>query len=206
MIRLLSLSALVFVGACSRQPEPPPAPLPPLEPRGQLPPGHPPLHGGTAAPTPAPSGRELRWSDPVGWRRVTPASSMRRAQYAVPGPGGEAEVTVFYFGAGQGGAVEDNLRRWHGQFEAPAGAPPPPPDERRTSHGLTVHVTRRQGRYTGMAPSAGGAASPRDDYALLGAIVETAEGPWFFKLTGPRATVEAAGRGFDDLVASFQMP
>jgi len=53
-----------------------------------------------------------------------------------------------------------------------------------------------------------GAAPPvaHDDYALLGAIVETPGGPWFFKMTGPRATVEAARRGFDDLVDSFQMP
>jgi hypothetical protein len=165
------------------------------------------MHGGSGAmPAPEAPARALRWSDPVGWRRVTPSSAMRRAQYAVPGPGGEAEVTVFYFGTGQGGSVEDNLRRWHGQFEAAAGAPPPPADERRTAHGLTVHVTRRQGRYAGMAMPGGPAAAAHDDYALLGAIVETPEGPWFFKMTGPRTTVEAAGRGFDDLVASFQMP
>lgn len=207
--RPLSIVALLTLAACTRQPEPPAAPPPPLtpaSPHGQLPAGHPPMHGGAgAAPAPA-SARELRWSDPVGWRRVTPSSSMRRAQYAVPGPGGEAEVTVFYFGTGQGGSVEDNLRRWHGQFEVATGTPPPPADERRTAHGLTVHVTRRNGRYTGMAMPGGGAASAHDDYALLGAIVETPEGPWFFKMTGPRTTVEAAGRGFDDLVASFQMP
>ncbi len=206
-LRTIPFVAIAVIAACSRQPEPPPTPLPPptASPHGQLPAGHPPMHGG-AAPAPSAPARELRWSDPVGWRRVTPSSSMRRAQYSVPGPGGEAEVTVFYFGTGQGGSVEDNLRRWHGQFEAATGAPPPPPDERRTSHGLTVHVTRRQGRYAGMAMPGGAPATAHDDYALLGAIVETPDGPWFFKMTGPRTTVEAAGRGFDDLVASFQMP
>ena len=112
-------------------------------------------------------------------------------------------MTVFYFGSGQGGTVEDNLHRWQGQFESTGT---PPPDEARTSHGLTVHITARQGRYTGMAMPGAGAATSHDDWALLGAIVETPEGPWFFKMTGPRATVEGARRGFDDLVASFQMP
>lgn len=41
---------------------------------------------------------------------------------------------------------------------------------------------------------------------MLGAIVETDQGPWFFKMTGPRATINAARARFDDLVGSFQMP
>ena len=50
-------------------------------------------------------------------------------------------------------------------------------------------------------------------WGLLGAVVELPDaaqrgkGPkalWFFKLVGPRKTVEAARKEFDELVASFR--
>jgi hypothetical protein len=58
-----------------------------------LPPGHPPIGdsgGPRAVPGPPPGrGREgLIWKSPPGWAEETPSSSMRRAQYRIPGPGG----------------------------------------------------------------------------------------------------------------------
>jgi hypothetical protein len=232
----LTLLSLVLVAACKNAaPEPAPAPLPPgaeahsaptprdlppgHAPVGQMPPGHPPMGqmppghpsmGGAPVEAPAPSGRELHWTDPVGWRRVQPASSMRRAQYAIPGAGEgqDAELAVFWFGAGQGGSIEENIRRWHGQFTQDGAAPASPnPMQDRTVHGLVVHLTERFGRFGGtMAAPGAPAPPPRDDWGMLGAIVETDQGPWFFKMTGPRATINAARARFDDLVNSFQMP
>ncbi|MEM8963940.1 MAG: hypothetical protein AAGD38_20820, partial [Acidobacteriota bacterium] len=40
---------------------------------------------------------------PSAWRAEPPANSMRLAQAAIPGEGGDGELTVFYFGAGGGG-------------------------------------------------------------------------------------------------------
>ncbi len=220
----VALIALVAVACRNSTPEPTPMP-PPSAPSRAMPPGHPPMgsmpaghppigampagHPSVGQPSveaPAPSGRELHWTDPVGWRRVQPSSSMRRAQYVIPGANGagDAELAVFWFGAGQGGSVDENIQRWQGQFE---GATPPPPTQQRTVHGLRVHLTERVGRYGG-AMGMPGAPAPaaQENWAMLGAIVETDQGPWFFKMTGPRATVEAARARFDDLVASFQMP
>lgn len=218
------LLSLALVAACRNStPEPPPAPpaLPPgaqghtapgeappnHPPTGQMPPGHPSMGGpGTAAP--APAGRELHWTDPVGWQRVQPASSMRRAQYAISGAaaGQEAELAVFYFGAGQGGSIEENIARWHNQFVL-EGAAAPPTTTQRTVNNLRVHLTERFGRFGGTMVAPGAPAPPpREDWGMLGAIVETDQGPWFFKMTGPRATINAARARFDDLVGSFQMP
>jgi hypothetical protein len=130
---------------------------------------------------------------------------MRRAQYTIAGAAGaDAELTVFWFGVGQGGSIDDNLRRWHDQFTAEGSTAPT--TTQRTVHNLRVHVTERRGRFAGMAMPGAPAPTAREDWALLGAIVETPDGPWFFKMTGPRATIESARRGFDDLVASFEMP
>jgi hypothetical protein len=160
-------------------------------------------HGGGA------HGGTLHWTDPASWRRGTPSSSMRRAQYEVPGADGAGELTVFWFGAGQGGSIDANLERWYGQFTQPDGRPSSAvaTRERRTSHGLPVTITRVQGRFAGGGMAMPGAppAAPHDNYALLGAIVETPSGPWFFKLTGPSSTLAAATPAFDELVASFEM-
>lgn len=206
--------ALVLTAACrNAAPEPsaqPPAASPHetgnANPHAGLPAGHPPMNG-MAMPAPAPT-RELRWTDPVGWRRVQPSSSMRRAQYAIPGAtdAENGELTVFYFGAGQGGAIDENVRRWQGQFSDEPGAPPAPPTQQRTVNNLRVHLTERFGRFNGGMAMPGAAPSGHDHWGMLGAIVETDQGPWFFKLTGPRATVEGARARFNDLVGSFNLP
>jgi hypothetical protein len=38
---------------------------------------------------------------------------------------------------------------------------------------------------------------------LLGAIAHATDGPWFFRMVGPRATVEASRADFDALIASI---
>jgi hypothetical protein len=50
----------------------------------------------------------------------------------------------------------------------------------------------------GMTPGAPAPAHP--SWGLLAAIVETPGSPYFFKLTGPEATVKAARREFDTMI------
>ena len=74
----------------------------------------------------------VRWTAPAPW---TPAAArpMRAATYTIPAAaGGEAgECSVFFFGKGKGGSVEENLSRWETQFES-AGKPK---RSERTVHG-----------------------------------------------------------------------
>jgi len=133
---------------------------------------------------------------------------MRAAQYLIPGPAGDVTLAVFYFGVGQGGSIDDNLQRWWGQFEQPDGRPSAAVAQRteRTVGTLPVTVTTLVGRSRGGGGMMGAAAEPpRDDQMLLGAIVTTPRGPWFFKMTGPRATVEAARPAFNALLDSARV-
>lgn len=229
MFRSLTLS-LVLVAACQSRsaPEPTnttaaqpattpaahadPGAMPPGHPGSHvgLPPGHPTAGGamGGAAQAPAAGEVQLLWTDPAPWHRTQPASSMRRAQFTIPGVdgSGEGELAVFYFGAGQGGAVQDNLDRWYGQFTQPDGraSREVATTEHRTVQGMNVTITRVNGRFAGSGMP-GAPAEAHDRWALLGAIAETTGGPWFFKLTGPEATVRAAAPVFDEFVASFHV-
>jgi len=55
----------------------------------------------------------IQWTVPSRWTSGA-GSSMRVATYSVPGPksASAGECAVFFFGAGQGGSVDDNVARW----------------------------------------------------------------------------------------------
>jgi len=131
---------------------------------------------------------------------------MRAATYRVPAAAGDqedGECAVFYFGPGQGGGVEDNLRRWIGQFEPPDGKPSAPAAQSRkqTINGLPITTIDLSGAYTGAAGPRGPKVA-KPGYRLLGGIVEGPQGAVFFKFTGPAKTVAAARPDFQKLLGS----
>lgn len=178
----------------------------------QLPPGHPPIGtnaSGSMAIPPPPAGSGtgssgLTWTTPAGWVEETPSSSMRRAQYRVPGPGGDAECAVFYFGPGQGGEPLANAKRWAGQFKDPAGGAAAMRTIDATVGDLGVLLVDVKGTYNGGMTMTAEPAKPEPGYALAGAIVQGPDANWFFKLTGPEATVKAQHDAFLALVKSLK--
>lgn len=145
----------------------------------------------------------LQFDLPAGWEAQAPESPMRMAQAAIPGPGGAGQLAVFYFGAGQGGDVEANLERWVGQIEMAPGTSP----ERGTFEANGLRVTwvdvagTLQPSTMGMGPST---AQPGS--RLLGAVVEGPGGPWFFKATGPEATLAAEREDFLGMLRAARVP
>lgn len=131
---------------------------------------------------------------------------MRAATYTVPhsAPDTEdGECAVFYFGPGQGGGVEDNLKRWIGQFQQPGGGPSDKVARtaRQTNGGFPVTTVDLAGTYMSGGPMSA-AKAPKTGYRLLGAIVEAPQGAVFFKLTGPAKTVAASQAAFQELLKS----
>lgn len=191
--------------------------LPDGHPSFDLPAGHPPATAGTMPATasllpPVDPGAGagssgLVWSTPDGWNSVPPTNSMRRAQYRVPGPGGEGECVVFYFGPGQGGSPQANAERWAAQFEQPDGRSPLDAMTTRELEGagsknLIVEVT---GTFQSGSMMGGPATESKPGWALLGAVVEGADANWFFKFTGPEATVTANREGFEKMIRSVNL-
>ncbi len=149
-----------------------------------------PVGGGAAAGGEQP--RALDFGFPPGWETQQPASNMRLAQAAIPGPGGPGEIAVFYFGPGSGGSVQDNIQRWIDQMELQG---PPPAPQTFESNGLRITWVEAEGTLKpsnmGMGP-----AEARPGSRLLGAVVEGPGGPWFFKAVGPDATLAAQRESF----------
>jgi hypothetical protein len=131
---------------------------------------------------------------------------MRAATYKVPAAKGDtedAECAVFYFGQGQGGSVDDNLKRWYGQFSQPDGkaSDAAAKTKKEKIGGLPVTTVDLAGTYTGSSMM--GPTTPKPGFRLLGAIVEGPQGPVFFKLTGPAKTVESSRAAFKKLLETM---
>jgi hypothetical protein len=149
----------------------------------------------------------VHWTPPDQWK-VQPTRAMRVATYTVPSAEGDAEdgeCAVFFFGAGQGGDVESNVRRWIGQFEQPDGKPSDQAAERgkKTIAGLKVTTLKLDGAYLASAGPMAPVQEKKPGYRLLGAIVEAPQGNVFFKLTGSAKTVAAAEADFNEMVGSL---
>lgn len=143
---------------------------------------------------------ELEWTAGSSWISEQPSSGMRKAQYRVPGPGGDAELAVFYFGPGQGGDAMSNATRWANQFTKEDGSPAVDQLKTRDAevNGMPVTFVEVGGTYTNTMVS----PEPYPGYALLGAIVKGPDANWFFKLTGPANTIEAARADFEQMIES----
>lgn len=128
---------------------------------------------------------------------------MRAATYVVPAAPGDkedGECGIYYFGQGKGGSVDDNMKRWVGQFElAQQDAQP----RKRTVNGLNVTSIDLSGTYTGAGGPMATTKAIKPGYRLLGAIVEAPEGLIFIKFTAPTKTASANQAIFENLLKSL---
>jgi hypothetical protein len=163
----------------------------------------------TIAPVPPGVGSgdtALTWTSPEGWTAEAPSSNMRRAQYRVPGDAGDAECVVFYFGPGEGGDAMANALRWADQFTQPDGRSSREllATEEIDVNGIPVLLSSVTGTYSGGMPMMGQQAQVLPDHMLLGAVAAGPDANWFFKLTGPQATVEANREAFTGMIRSLR--
>jgi hypothetical protein len=176
----------------------------------------------TSAPTSSPTlssqrsttGKEkslgpLKVNVPDGWVEQTPTSSMRQAQFSLPkadGDTADGELVVFYFGPGQGGSVEANIDRWIGQIGQPDGSSSK--DKAKTSKkvvsGFPVTIVDVSGTYQASMMPGSSERHNNPGYRMLAAVVESPEGPWFFKLVGPEKTIAKWSEMFDQFINGIQ--
>ncbi|MCB1007422.1 MAG: hypothetical protein KDB94_00870 [Acidobacteria bacterium] len=210
----LALAAcLLTVAACGGSSEPPPlavstpggsASAAPASPGG---PGMLSPHAGVGEMAPTPEGRTVAAAGfvfdlPERWVRQAPTSSMRIAQAEIPGEKGAALLSIFHFGEGGGGGVEANLDRWIGQVEVAPGVEP----ERGAFEVGDYRVTWIDVSGTLVPTGMGGPDQPEPNSKLVGAVVEGAGGPWFFKAMGPAETLTGARDEFLAMLRSVRAP
>ena len=153
---------------------------------------------GSAAHAQAAPLRVLGYSTtvPASWTPRPAASTMRLAEYSI-GAGAPlgAQVVVYFFGQGQGGAVAPNLARWKAQFSNPDGSPVQESVTRDSSGAFPITFAEYRGTYA-RGVGMGNAANAQPNQTLVAGIAETPRGTLFIQLFGPTASVTAARQDF----------
>ncbi|MCI0363122.1 MAG: hypothetical protein L0219_04525 [Phycisphaerales bacterium] len=184
----------VAVKPVDRQPAPPAATRPamPTAPQGEQVPADPKVaeFAGLRAP------KLATWI----WRPLTRA---RRdvgviAEYAVPGRDGsdQAHITVFKL---KPATLEENLKRWRGQFKSADDQPVEPKIETFEVDGMPVTLVEFAGQYQGA-----GAPSFVPDQLFITAIIQAPAGQLFVRFVGPAGTVEPTREPFMEMIRNLR--
>jgi hypothetical protein len=214
---LCALFAALFAGACA-DPETSAseaAAPPEAEPRRIPASGAEASSTATAVP-PAPAEGELSPPKPATALVLRPPESWNAlpiegpnivARYALPAAPGESEgseLLVTYIGPMDGGALLPSLHRWAGLFEQPDGS-------RTVDRALTterkiadmpVSEVEIAGTYVG--PPDARSPEPKPGWKLLGALVKSPFGPYYFRLLGPATAVDARAGEFRAFLSELE--
>lgn len=144
---------------------------------------------------------KLVFTPQPGWRTERPRSRMRAAQFSLPGAKGapRLRLVVYHFGRSRGGTVQANLTRWIGQLTQPDGRASKDVAKIRKHtlpNAIRLTVLDLSGTY--VAPTSPGSRQRvnQPNQRLLAAVVECPQGPYFVKLIGPKASVDAQASAF----------
>jgi hypothetical protein len=150
---------------------------------------------------------KLSLTAPAGWTKKQPATRIVEAEFAAPAAKGD-EAAGRLTAMGAGGSIESNIDRWISQFVGEGGAAVKPKLDKLTVSGCEVQIVDLTGTYKDSpgGPFAGGKTVMRENYRMLGAIIATKDaGNYFLKLYGPKATIDAAEKGFQEMVKSLKV-
>lgn len=153
----------------------------------------------------------LKSRTPANWKKEKPANKFRAYQFQVPKAEGDkkdAELLIFYFGTGSGGTVNDNIKRWKGQFQAPEGKTideVAKVDKKKVA-GVPLTYLDIHGTYLYKFPpfDPNAKVTKLPEYRRLGVYFDSENGPYFITLTGPAKTVAQHKKGFDDWLQGFK--
>jgi hypothetical protein len=139
----------------------------------------------------------LRAPKPASWVWTKPSMQFRTLQYAVAGDIESvkaAELIISVFVAGDGGPIDANIARWKGQFRQGDAAPEPKLADKEVGP-LKIKFVELEGDYLAM-----GAPAAKQGFSQIGAIVQASGRNVFFRLIGPKETVEANRADFMKMI------
>jgi hypothetical protein len=137
---------------------------------------------------------------PAAFKTIaTPPGGMRAAQLEIPGAAGKAEAIFYFFGQGQGGGRQANVDRWLASFQEPKDKLNSKVETKKVGSGEVTYV-EAEGTYLSGMP--GQPKTAQVGSKLHGAILESANGNVYVRMTGPIATVKAADAEFRKMIES----
>ena len=131
------------------------------------------------------AGGTIQFEVPEGWTVKQPKVRIIENELSIPAVEGDdrpGRMTMM----SAGGSIKANLDRWKGQFKTTAE----PRQEKLKIHGHNVHLLDLRGTYMDRRGPFG-PAQPREDYRMLGIVMELeGRGLYFIKMYGPVTTID----------------
>ena len=147
----------------------------------------------------------LKSTAPAGWKAKETNAPNRVYHFVLPKEKDDkfdGELIVFHFGNGQGGTAAANIDRWKKMITPSEGKKIDDVSrvEETKVGGAKATVVDVHGTYTyKMRPfDPNEKGEQRENYRLIGVVLESANGPYFIRVTGPAKTIEAHKKGFDE--------
>ncbi len=140
---------------------------------------------------------------PEEWTREEPSNtSMRKAEFVLPGPGGDVRLVVYRFAGGVGGFTA-NIERWKGQMTPAAGVEATIAE--REVGGLKLASFDVAGKFAGQSMPGAPPQPSIDDARLFAAAIEPVGGgdPWTLKLVGAKPTVDVWASAWETMIGSL---
>jgi hypothetical protein len=146
---------------------------------------------------------------PRDWYEEKPTNRMGVYQFRlspIEDDKDNAEVVIFYFGEGQGGSVEQNIKRWKDSFVPPEGKKIDDVAKVQKMNVGNIPVTYLdiQGTYRFPSFNPNDKTTIRPNYRMLAVVFESKKGPYFIRMVGPAKTVAYYKKGFDEWIKGFK--
>lgn len=195
----------IFLAACSSEQEKPKAEQDPM---AGMPAGHPPMTGMDALSELSedqtsfdPSNPVLELSNitltaPDSWERERPSSSMRIVQYKLKSDP-DSKIVGFFFGKQD--LIRENIDRWKAEFDDLEDS------KEEKLVGDKVTYVQLKGVYQVKATPMAQEFTPTPDYMVLAAIVESNEGPYYFKVFAPSKILKPEIENFKKFLKSYKV-
>jgi hypothetical protein len=142
----------------------------------------------------------LKMAVPIEWVQAPGASAMRKAEFTLPGPGGDVALVVYRF-AGGAGSAEQNIERWRGQMTL---APDAPVEAFELEpNGLRLSGVDLRGRFAGQSMPGAPPQPAVDDARLLAVAIEGSGDPYYFKLVGSAKTIDVWADAWTEMLTTL---
>ncbi|MDP6506453.1 MAG: hypothetical protein QF886_22705, partial [Planctomycetota bacterium] len=113
---------------------------------------------------------------------------------------------IFYYGA-SGGSVEANLARWAGQMNQPDGSDSMKSAkiEKREINRMKTTTLKLNGTFLKRPFPMSRDVVPMANYRMLASVMQSEVGPFFFKVVGPRNTIDHWDKSVDAFLNSVKV-
>lgn len=152
---------------------------------------------------------KIKFSASGTWAAVQPRSRILESELKINRIGTDTQdgrLTIM----GAGGSIEANITRWQGQFKQADGSSTAEvtKTEVKTIAGQKVNLVDISGNFIDSpgGPFSGKPKIERENYRMLAAIIQTpANGNYFVKLYGPKATIDKNEEHFNSMIDSLKI-